>query len=212
MALRDTRGGIRLAMPVWDGPTRLFHWSLALVFAASCITAWRDQPDAHLLAGYLLVVLLLFRLIWGIVGSDTARFSRFLRGPGEVLRELGRISERTPDTRVGHGPLGGWLAVLVLLLLAGQAASGLAGRATGEPWLRGLHRDGADLLLGVVGLHLLVIIAYAALRGHDLVRPMITGKKRLPAATPAPGVTSPFLALAILALAAGAVWLLAARL
>jgi cytochrome b len=126
------------------GPARLFHWSLVLVFAASCITAWRDQPDAH--------------------------------------------------------------------LLAGQAASGLAGRATGEPWLRGLHRDGADLLLGVVGLHLLVIIAYAALRGHDLVRPMITGKKRLPAATPAPGVTSPFLALAILALAAGAVWLLAARL
>lgn len=215
MALRDLRSEIRLAMPVWDAPTRLFHAALVLVVVASFVTAWEGRPAAHLLAGQLLLVLLLFRLAWGVVGSETARLGQMLPPPGAVLDELARFGARGPDNTVGHGAIGGWLAALMLALLMAQAGSGLAMamagiHGAGAAWL-GLHRDGAWLLLGVIGLHLLRIVAVAVVKRHDLVRPMITGKKRLPAATPAPRMVSTLPALIILVIAAALIWLLALR-
>ena len=198
-------------MPVWDGPMRLFHWILVLVFASCCITAWGGLPGAHGVSGYALLALLLFRLAWGFLGGDTARFRQLLWSPGAVLREAGRFGDRSRDTRVGHGPIGGWLALLMLLLLAAQAATGVAASRRGAEAL-GWHRNLAAVLLGVVALHVVVIFAYAVFRGHDLVRPMITGKKRLPAATPAPGVTSPIVALVVMVVVALAVWVFATRL
>jgi cytochrome b len=181
--------------------------------------------DLHLLSGYAILTLLLFRLVWGIVGSDTARFARFLRSPFAAVRHLAGFARREPDNEVGHNEAGGWMVLVMLLVLSMQVGTGLlsnddgstegplakyAGKALSDT-LSGYHGLNFDLLLGLIGLHILAIIAYAVVKKHDLVRPMFSGKKKLPAATRAPRMASPILALAILVVAAAAVWVLATR-
>jgi cytochrome b len=196
MALRNTSRRLQLPMPVWDGATRLFHWLLVVAVVLSYASAWSGATALHRASEYLILALLLFRLIWGIVGSDTARFAWFLQSPRAALRELADLPARTPDTQVGHTAACGWMTVIILALLTVQVCTDLAGAA--------VHALVSDLVLGVIALHLLAILAYAVVKKHNLVRPMITGRKRLRAATPAPRMASPMLALAV-ALVAGAV-------
>ena len=109
---------------VWDLPTRLFHWTLVLLVAlqyASGEFGWLDL-QWHVPAGYAALALLLFRAAWGFVGSDSARFAQFLRGPGAIRRYL-RGGQRVVHT---HNPLGGWAALLMLLWLLAIALTGLA--------------------------------------------------------------------------------------
>jgi cytochrome b len=225
MALRNFNQTVRLPMRIWDAPTRLFHWLLVLLIATSYVTVQRNWMDLHLLSGYAILTLLLFRLVWGIVGSDTARFARFLRSPFAAVRHLAGFARREPDNEVGHNEAGGWMVLVMLLVLSMQVGTGLlsnddgstegplakyAGKALSDT-LSGYHGLNFDLLLGLIGLHILAIIAYAVVKKHDLVRPMFSGKKKLPAATRAPRMASPILALAILVVAAAAVWVLATR-
>jgi cytochrome b len=224
MATRPKSTGILLPMRVWDRPTRLFHWMLVLAMVTSYASiSLADGPHAalwmkiHLTSGETVLGLLLFRIIWGVIGSDTARFTHFLRSPAAALRHLVKFRERTPDTQLGHNAAGGWMVVIMLLLRAIQVGTGLLANddgATKGPlvqfvakklsdqmsWLHGLN---FNILLAAVGLHVLVILLYAKLKGQDLVRPMITGKKRLPAATPAPRMAGPIAAAVTLAVAAG---------
>ncbi len=225
MALRNFNQTMRLPMRVWDVPTRLFHWLIVLLIIASYVTVQSNWMELHLLSGYTILTLLLFRIVWGFIGSDTARFSRFLRSPIAGLRHLSRFTRRAPDDEVGHNEAGGWMVLVMLLVIAAQIGTGLCSNddgATEGPLakyvgkamsdrLSGYHELNFDVLLGLIGLHILAIIAYAVVKRHDLVRPMITGKKRLPAATRAPRMASPILALAILVVAALAVWALATR-
>src|SRR4051812_6803603 len=102
-------------MRVWDLPTRLVHWAMAALIPWSWWTAHNDQLERHRLSGYLLLGLLLFRLIWGFAGSETARFAAFVRGPAAIRRYL-RGEGPAP---LGHNPLG---ALSVLALLAALAA------------------------------------------------------------------------------------------
>jgi cytochrome b len=223
--LRNFNQTVRLPMRIWDAPTRLFHWLLVLLIATSYVTVQRNWMDLHLLSGYAILTLLLFRLVWGIVGSDTARFARFLRSPFAAVRHLAGFARREPDNEVGHNEAGGWMVLVMLLVLSMQVGTGLlsnddgstegplakyAGKALSDT-LSGYHGLNFDLLLGLIGLHILAIIAYAVVKKHDLVRPMFSGKKKLPAATRAPRMASPILALAILVVAAAAVWVLATR-
>ena len=204
---------------VWDAPTRLFHWAtVGLVF-----TSWLTQREGwmgwHFYSGYAVLTLLLFRLGWGFVGSDTARFGRFLRAPWHALAHLRHLPRREPDTAVGHNPAGGWMVAALLALLAFQVGTGLCANdqaATYGPFadalgqslsdrITDLHAWGFTLIEIAVALHVLAIAAYALLKRHDLVRPMITGRKRLPAELPAPRLASPWRAAAVLAAAAALV-------
>ena len=203
MARRSFSREVLLPMPVWDAATRLFHWALLLAVAAAFATAWSrpawsGAAALHRPIGYAVLALLLFRLAWGLIGSDTARFSRFLRGPGAVVRQLGRFAVREPDRAVGHTPACGWMSVILLVSLAVQVGTGLAGSPA--------HRLVAWIVLGLIALHILAILAYALLKRQDLVRPMVIGRKRLPAATPAPRMVNQGLALIILVVAGAVAW------
>jgi cytochrome b len=218
MALKTTMT-LQLPLRVWDAPIRLFHWSLVLLFLLAYATSQLDWMNLHLLTGYAILALLLFRLVWGVVGSETARFASFVVSPMAGLRHLQHFREREPDTQVGHNAAGGWMVLILLALLTIQVGSGLFANndgATEGPLMKFVSKPHSDLLsavhslmfdflLAAVILHVLVVIAYAVVKKHDLVRPMITGKKRLPAATHAPRLASPLLALLVLLLATATV-------
>jgi cytochrome b len=179
---------------VWDLPTRLFHWLLAALIAFSWWTVHNHHTDWHIWSGCAVLTLLIFRLLWGVVGSSTARFSSFIRGPRSVFAYLSG-----KWTGIGHTPLGG-LSVLVLLgAVAIQVGLGLIaededGLYTGPLYrlvstdtsdkARDLHELWFNVILGLIVLHVGAILYYR-LRGRHLTKPMITGRAVIdPAAAP----------------------------
>jgi cytochrome b len=190
---------------IWDVPTRLFHWLTAALVLAAYIT-WRlGWMDWHAKAGDAVLTLVGFRLLWGFFGSETTRFSRFLGSPRAAARHLTHVLRREPDRQAGHNPAGGWMVLLLLALLFGETLSGLyvandvadQGPLTElipariANTITALHWIFWDALLTAVALHLLAILAYAAAKGQNLFKPMITGWKSLPADVPAPRMAGP---------------------
>jgi cytochrome b len=211
-------GEPRRKVLVWDLPTRLFHW-LTVALVAAAYATWRlDWMDWHAWVGDALLALVLWRLLWGVFGSDTARFAGFLAAPRAALRHLAQIRRREPDREAGHNPAGGWMVVLLLTLLLGQCLSGIyvdndvadegpLTELTPAPvanLIAALHWLLWDALLAAVALHLLAILAYGTVKRHDLLLPMLTGRKRLPTSVPRPRVAGLTAALAALAAAAAA--------
>jgi len=207
---------------VWDLPTRLFHWLTVVLVLAAYVTARLNWMDFHARAGTALLALLLFRLTWGVLGSETARFARFLTSPRVALHHLARLFRREPDAQIGHNPAGGWMVLLLLALLLAEVLTGIvdnndiadAGPLTDlmPAWLADaisdLHILLWDALLAAVALHLAAIAAYAVIKGHHLLRPMLSGRKRLPASAAPPRIASLALALAALAVSTVAAALL----
>jgi len=207
MSTRDDRthsamSNRRRAVVVWDAPTRLFHWLVVLLVVAEYAT-WRlNWMDWHARAGETLLGLLFFRLLWGHFGSDTARFSTFVASPRAGLRYLASFFRREPDNQVGHNPAGGWMVLLLLGLLLAETISGLyvandvadVGPLTElvsapiADAITALHQFLWDALLAAVSLHILAILVYALAKGQNLLGPMLTGKKRLPASVPQPHI------------------------
>ena len=229
MALRDFNRTMMLPMRIWDAPTRLFHWAIVLLVLLSFVSVEADWMEVHLISGYLVLTLLLFRLIWGFVGSETSRFRQFLVSPIQAVRHLRTIRQPSPDTQIGHNAAGGWMVVVMLLLLGVQVVSGLCNTeeygkayAAAGPLVKYVSKDVAslagdvhainfNLVVAVIVLHILAIGAYARLKKHDLVRPMITGIKRLPAATRQPRLVSPLRAALVLIVAGVLVLVLATQ-
>ena len=193
-----------VAVRVWDLPLRLFHWLLVLCLTGSFITikvggSWTEW---HLRFGYVALALILFRVLWGLIGPRYARFSSFLFPPGRVLAYL-RNSAHAPRT-LGHSPLGA-LSVFALLAAVGvQAGAGLftsddisvegplarlVSNALVEraSWL---HHNNEWVILGLVGLHLGAILYYRVFKRQSLVLPMVVGDKRVARspAEPAPAL------------------------
>jgi cytochrome b len=203
-------------MRVWDAPTRLFHWAIVFLLGLSWLTESRGWMELHFLSGYSVIALLLFRVAWGFVGSETARFSQFVRSPVAALRHLAHLRRREPDTEIGHNAAGGWMVLMMLALLAVQAATGLCANDDGDTegplfayvgkdwsdWLSHIHAVNFKLIKVAVVAHIAAILAYAVLKRHDLVRPMITGRKHLPDAMTPPALVSPVRAVVLFALAA----------
>ena len=212
-------------MRVWDAPTRLFHWAVVVLIAVSYVSVQLGRLDIHFLSGYTLLALLLFRLAWGFVGSETSRFRQFLRSPIVGFRHLAQFTRREPDNEVGHNAAGGWMVLVLLGLLAVQVATGLLSNddiasdgplrhlvsKTTSDRITSVHAFNFNLILAAISLHVLAILAYALIKKHNLLWPMITGRKRLPGATRQPRMASPLLALLILALAGCIVWVLTTR-
>jgi cytochrome b len=208
-------------MRVWDAPTRLFHWAVVILLGLSWLTESRGWMALHFLSGYSIIALLLFRVAWGFVGSETARFSHFLKSPIAGLRHLAHLHRPEPDTGIGHNAAGGWMVVAMLALLAVQAATGLCANDDGDTegplfayvgkdwsdWLSHIHAVNFTLIKIAVLAHIAAIVAYAVLKRHDLVRPMITGRKQLPDAVTPPMLVSPVRAVVLFAVAAGIVGL-----
>ena len=206
----------RRTILVWDLPIRLFHW-LTVALVAAAYATWRmNWMDWHAYAGDALLTLVLFRLAWGIIGSDTARFISFLASPRAAFRHLTHILRRETDEQAGHNPAGGWMVMLMLGLLLGQTLTGIidnndvadAGPLTDilPAWLSNLiddlHAWLWNALLAAIALHVLAIALYAVAKRQNLVRAMLTGRKTLPAEATPPRVASPLLALLALASAA----------
>lgn len=212
---------------VWDLPTRLFHWSLVLLVAVNITTGnlgGMAAMDWHMRSGYAILALLLFRLAWGLVGSTSARFASFVRGPAAVLAYARGLFKGRHEPAVGHNPMGALSVIALLASLLVQAATGLfaddailtkgpladdVSRATSKV-LTGIHALNANVLYALIALHLAAVFYYLLVRRENLITAMITGWKRLPAAVaaalPPARFASPLLALVLAAAAAALVW------
>lgn len=179
---------------VWDWPLRLWHWLFALAVAGAWITGeWGgyDWRQWHLWFGQSAIGLLIFRLVWGFVGTQHARFASFLPRPGRLWAYLRTIHRRDTPESVGHNPLGAVAVVVMLVAVAVQAASGLfiSDDILYEgPWYLAVSESFSDFASSIhhrlawpigalLALHLLAIFAYRAFKGQRLVRAMITGRK-----------------------------------
>jgi cytochrome b len=181
--------GSTTRLAVWDLPTRLFHWSLVALIALAWWSAEEEQIDLHFWSGYAILFLTIFRLLWGLIGSSTARFACFVRGPAAIFAYL-----RNPRgwKSVGHSPIGA-LSVLALLgAVTLMVATGLvhAEKEHGELIIGPLahlvsedvseaahdvHEFLFNVLLGLIGLHLAAILFYRVVLGKALLGPMLTG-------------------------------------
>ena len=181
---------------VWDLPLRLFHWLLVLSMIASYTTAKLgfDWMQWHFYLGYWTVGLVVFRILWGFFGPRHARFGSFIHRPSAVWLYLKGMSKRTSPRTIGHNPVGGLMVLLMLLLVAVQATTGLfttddvvwagpynaAVSSSTASTLSTIHSINFNIILGVVGLHISAILFYALYKRQNLVVPMLHG--HLPAA------------------------------
>jgi cytochrome b len=209
---------------VWDLPTRIFHWTLAVLVVFSFATgkigggwmAW------HLKSGYAILALVLFRLAWGFVGSESARFARFLRGPRAALAYARDLLAGRHPAFAGHNPLGGWMVVAMLLAVLLQAATGLfsddeiatqgplAVKVANETVSRmsAIHSWWEWAIVALVVLHVCAIAAYRWKWNVRLAGAMLHGRMEAPGAVAAPRLRPIGLAAIVLAAAAAVVYVL----
>lgn len=204
---------------VWDVPTRLFHWGLAALIAFSWWSAEYDHMDWHGTSGLVILALLVFRILWGLFGTSTARFSQFVKGPRAVWAYV-RPGERGRVATIGHNPLGTWSVVALLLVLIVQVVSGLfavdvdgiesgplsplvdfdQGRAAAA-----VHHLSWNAVLVLVALHVAAILFYLLARRRNLTWTMLTGHEPV-APDAAPGaIRAPWWRLLGAAVAAAAI-------
>lgn len=210
------------AVPVWDIPVRLFHWTLVLLIAFSWLAAEMDWMTWHMYSGYAVLTLVLFRIVWGFVGSTHARFSNFIYGPRALIGYVRTLPSRTAAKFAGHNPLGGISVVLILLCLLAQAGTGLFANddiinegplfkhvsKELSDWLTTIHKYNFNLLLALIAVHIGAVLYYLIWKSENLIKPMFTGLKHLPAGTVAAPMRGLGLAVVLLAICAAGVWVL----
>lgn len=173
---------------VWDAPTRLFHWLIVFFFAVSWWSAENHEMEWHFWSGSIMIGLIVFRLIWGVIGGSTARFSSFVQSPGKVIGYL--RSSGGAGRAAGHNPLGAYSVIALIVLLVVQVGTGLVSSDTDGLYpgplnhlvsyeqselATSIHEFSFNILLALVGLHILAILFYTVIRKHGLLRAMITG-------------------------------------
>jgi len=207
------RAPVHRKVKVWDFPTRAFHWSLVAVMTVAWLSSEADGQAflIHVYVGTLLIGFVVFRVIWGVIGSRHARFGDFVRGPNEVSGYARRLLAFRPPFKLGHNPLGGWMVMALLGIISVTVLSGLmssedgyvgplagfAGGVLGET-----HEGFANFLLVLIGAHVAGVLAHGLISRENLPRAMITGDKSVPAGQPGEdikpvGWLRPLMALAI---------------
>ena len=164
---------------VWDFPVRIGHWLLVAAFAIAWLSGesenWRT---VHVAAGALMCAVVVFRLLWGFIGSRHARFAAFAAGPLAALAYLGDLLRRRAAHFTGHNPAGAWA---IFLLLSLSLAAGVSGwcvySSVGGELAEDLHELTANALLLLAGLHILGVVLGGRLHGENLVHAMLTGRK-----------------------------------
>lgn len=174
----------------WDGPTRVFKWTLVFLVLDGWISNkyGGSLPAWHKCNGYAALVLILFRLMWGFVGGSTARFTSFFAWPDKVLAYL-----RTKPKFLGHNPLGGWMVLALLAMVAAMATTGLFSADEDRLVIEGplakmvsdsaidfaakWHRHIFDALTILIAVHIAANVIYAVSKGEPLIQAMLTGRK-----------------------------------
>lgn len=178
---------------VWDPFVRFFHWSLVLLVGTSFLSG-EDLLGLHALAGYLVLALLLFRIVWGLIGTKPARFSDFVFSPRTVFGYLRDLATLKAKRYLGHGPAGGAMAVALIATLLATALTGFAvygGQEAAGPlavfmptlgsWIgvvKELHEFLAGMIVFLVSLHLLGVLFSSWAHQENLIKGMWTGEKR----------------------------------
>ena len=198
---------------VWDVPVRLFHWLLVALMATSYFSgrAGGDWMQLHFWSGYAILTLLIFRLFWGFVGSTTARFSSFLKGPRAAFAQIAHLFRKEGPCDAGHNPVGGAMVLVLIFAVLAQVVAGLFSADTDTGMVNGplalkvadkwveratdFHAWWINVLLFLVAIHVFAVLLYLVWKRHNLVGPMITGRKRIDQAVE-PGAPAPRLAFA----------------
>ncbi len=183
----------KVKIKVWDVSTRFFHWGIIALLAVLWWTAEEGYMEWHQICAYTLAGMLVFRLIWGFIGSETSRFSHFVNSPGNVIRYLKNVkSSKMSRHHIGHNPIGGYMVILLLVLLAAQFITGLY--STDDIFTEGplysavsndiaesltrLHKNLYYLILVFAGVHVLAVIVHS-IKGDKIVPAMLTGRKEV---------------------------------
>ncbi len=177
----------------WDLPTRLFKWTLVALVVTAWVSSGFDDPEmkVHKVAGYGILVLLVFRLIWGFVGGSTARLASFVKGPRAIAAHMRALKAGRAGTYLGHNPAGGFVILMILAACSVQVGLGLMASdgvmaagpfadRVGDGWasLAGtLHGYWFYALLSLAIVHILANLYYEFIRGERLVTAMVTGRK-----------------------------------
>lgn len=205
---------------LWDLPTRLFHWALVALIALQFASGEFGLLPMrwHYLMGYATLVLIVFRVLWGFFGSQTSRFSDFVRGPRALLRYVPDALRGRALRSPGHNPLGGWSVLVMLASVALQAISGLftsddidetgplvarVSNATVAAMTR-IHHLNRYVLLILIALHVGGVLLHWLTRNDNLVAPMLHGRAQIDGARE-PRFVSSWRALVLLALSAAMV-------
>lgn len=164
---------------VWDVPTRVFHWLLVTCFTGAWLTSESERLQMiHYAFGYSAVALVLFRLVWGFIGTKYARFSQFIKGPKEMIGHAKGLLDGNQHITPGHNPVGGivMLGLMLVILLIG-----LTGYLTVKEFLGDFmgeaHEAIASVALGLVIIHIAAAVIMSLLQKENLVRAMLNGKK-----------------------------------
>jgi cytochrome b len=195
-------------MLIWDLPVRLFHWTLVVLLAVSYFSARAGDEwmTLHFWSGYAILALILFRVAWGFVGSTTARFAVFVKGPVAAIHHLRELLGSGRPREVGHNPLGAAMVVALLLAVSMQVAAGLFSADTdmgivngplanlvADRWIEratAFHKFWINVILVLIALHVLAAILYLVWKRQNLIGPMLTGRKRVDDVV-APGSAAP---------------------
>ena len=211
---------------MWDVPVRAFHWTLVALIVISSVTAQigGNAMQIHEWSGFTILTLVLFRLLWGILGSTHARFKAFVRGPRAVWDYVTSLLHGRPVFHAGHNPLGGWMILALLGSLLVQAGTGLF--ANDDIMIEGplakhvskelsdllskVHETNFKLLLALIFLHVAAAVYYLVARRENLIASMVTGNKSIPEGEDVRATRGGpvWLAVLLLALCAGVVYAL----
>ncbi|MFD2265588.1 cytochrome b/b6 domain-containing protein [Lacibacterium aquatile] len=178
---------------VWDLPTRLFHWALAILILMAWVTAEiQENLERHALVGQAILTLVLFRILWGFVGGRHARFTDFIKHPRAAFQHLNELRGPNPTHDAGHNAAGGWMVVALLGLIGLQATTGLfmsdgvlfdaplydrVGEATAKLMGR-IHRLNFTVIEIAVLAHILAVFTYLIWKRQNLIGAMVTGRKK----------------------------------
>lgn len=173
-------GSVRQAIMVWDIPVRVFHWLLVICFAGAWLSSESERwALIHYAFGYTACLLVLIRLVWGLIGTRYARFSQFLKSPRAVIDHFMAMLRGHPHHDVGHNPAGGLVMFALMLLML---FIGLTGYLSVKEFLGDIaseaHEVVANILLGLVIIHIIAAIGMSLIERQNLVRSMVNGKKQ----------------------------------
>jgi cytochrome b len=165
---------------VWDMPVRAFHWLLVISFAGAWLTSESEaQQMIHYAFGYSAIALILFRVVWGVVGTRYARFSQFIKGPTETIHHIKSLLTGKQHPGLGHNPAGAlaMISLMALILLIGLTGYWSVKEFLGD-FMSGAHEVVSNLALVVVVIHIAAAIIMSFLQKENLVKSMVTGRKQ----------------------------------
>jgi len=178
---------------IWDLPLRIFHWLFACTIIASWYTSDQDNDliELHMQLGYFALGLIIFRILWGLVGTKHSLFISFVPSPKILISYIKNFSSKNDEISAGHNPLGSLMVILMIVLVSLQAVSGLfinddvfssgpyydSVSKEVEQVMMFLHHNVFDFMIAAIALHLLAIAYYVRVKKQSIILPMITGKK-----------------------------------